>query len=136
MRLQTVVVAVLLFSLTVVTMTSGLTSFVTEYNADAGTVDIDRLNQLDQINETITDISDSLQEKNKSFFLEDTFNAFVKSGFSTAKLVFGTIPVISEITVALIDVFPVDPIIPFTLLSLVIALIGFAFISAIFKWRL
>ncbi len=136
MRLQTLVIAILLFSVTIVVMSNALVSVNTTYQDDTTTIDTSRFNQLEEINSTVVDIKNELQAKNDTNIIEDTFNAFVKSGFTTAKLVFGVIPLTNEIMVATAEVIPIPPVVTFALVTLVVALVVFTFISAIFKWRL
>lgn len=136
MRLQTLVIAILLFSVTIVVMSNALVSVNTTYQDDTTTIDTSRFNQLEEINSTVVDIKNELQAKNDTNIIEDTFNAFVKSGFTTAKLVFGVIPLTNEIMVATAEVIPIPPVVTFALVTLVVALVVFTFIRAIFKWRL
>lgn len=135
MRLQTFGIAVLMVSVVMVAMASSLTSFTDTYNSAAAPVDLKRFNQIDEVNELVVDIKNDLQDKNTTFTVTDTFNAFVKTGFTSARLILGLLPSIIDIITSTQEVISIDPVVAAGLVTIITALLIFTLISAIFKWR-
>lgn len=140
MRLQTLVVAVLIASLAMTVLGGAYSNTVSTYNIDApATVGMNSSlieEKVDDVDEVTTAIKDDLQDKENSFNLADTFNAFVKAGFTTARLVWNVVPMASDIINVISLQLGIPVIFTRVATTLVVALVAFTFVSAIFKWRL
>lgn len=135
MRLQTFAIGIMVFSVVIITMASAMTSFIDSYNPDAADVNLQRFNQTDRVNELVVTLKNDLQDKNQTFTVVDTFNAFVKTGFTGARLIFALLPAATDISESVQSVIQINSVLMFGLISILTALIGFTLISAILKWR-
>ena len=129
------VIGVLLFSLVMVVFSTAYVDIATDYGVEVEVVNPDDFDKIAEVDSSVEDIREKVLDKNNTFTISDTFNVFVKSGFTASRIAVALLPqTVSLMTAS--QTFIQFPVIFVTVFFIIIVVgIIFALVNAIMKWR-